>query len=154
MTTPMTFPATTPNAGLPLLFAGQAQKEFFVNQALTILDGLAPRTVVASLSAPPANPYEGACFLVATPGTGAWNLKDGHLAIRVGASWHFIAPTDGMMVFDRAAGCWLCFRSGWHSASPPPAPAGGAVIDVEARAALMRLVESLQTLGLVAPASA
>jgi hypothetical protein len=149
----MTFPATTPNAGLPLLFAGQAQKEFFVNQALTILDAMAPRAVIASLSAPPANPDEGACFLVATPGTGAWHLKDEHLAIRVGGSWHFVAPAEGMMVFDRAAGRWICFRSGWQSAPPPPAPTGGAVIDVEARAALMQLVESLQTLGLIAPAS-
>lgn len=153
MTAPMAFPASTPNAGLPLLFAGQAQKEFFVNQALAILDALVPRAVFASQSAPPSDPAEGACFRVAGAGSGAWALKDDHLAIHVGGSWHFIAPVEGMMLFDRAAGSWMYFRSGWHNAPPPPQPAGGTVIDVEARSAIIQLAESLQAIGLVAPAS-
>jgi len=149
MSEPIAFPAGTPNAGLPLLFAGQAQKEFFVNQSLAILDALAPRTVVATLAEPPALPEDGACYLVAPSPSGNWSTRASHLALAIGGSWHFIIPAEGMLMFDRNAGNWLCFRDGWHSAGVPAAPSGGSVIDSEARAALTQLVESLQTLGLI-----
>ncbi len=154
MTEPMSFPATTPNAGLPLLFAGQAQKEFFVNQALAILDALAPGAVVATLSAPPAAPSEGACYRVAGPSSGEWDMKEEQLAVHIGGSWHFVAPAEGMALYDRAAGHWLCFRSGWQNAPAPVLPAGGSVVDTEARAALALLVQSLQAIGLVSSAPA
>lgn len=149
MSEPIAFPASTPNAGLPLLFAGQAQKEFFVNQSLAILDALAPRAVDATQAAPPAQPQDGACYLVAPSPSGDWSGRAGHLALAIGGNWHFIAPAEGMLMFDRDAARWLCFRDGWHSAGVPAAPGGGSVIDVEARAALAQLIESLQTLGLI-----
>lgn len=149
MSEPIAFPAGTPNAGLPLLFAGQAQKEFFVNHSLAILDALAPRAVAATLGAPPALPQDGACYLVAPSASGDWSARADHLALAIGGSWHFVAPAEGMLMFDRDAGHWLCFRDGWHSAGAPAAPSGGSVIDTEARVALAQLVESLQTLGLI-----
>lgn len=45
MSDPVTFPSSTPAIGLPYLVAGQAQKEFFVNQSLCLLDALQMRTV-------------------------------------------------------------------------------------------------------------
>ena len=53
MSDPIAFPSTTPSIGLPLLIPGQAQKEFFVNQALCLLDALHMRAVTASQPAPP-----------------------------------------------------------------------------------------------------
>lgn len=150
MSEPIAFPAGTPNAGLPLLFAGQAQKEFFVNQSLAILDALTPRAVIATLAGPPAQPEEGACYLVAQAAAGEWSTKADHLALSVAGSWHFIAPAEGMLMFDRSSGRWLCFRNGWQSAVALAAPTGGSVIDIEARNTLALLVENLQTLGLLA----
>lgn len=49
---------------------GQAQKEFYVNQSLAILDALAPRAVVASHSQPPADSVENACYPVTGPAPG------------------------------------------------------------------------------------
>ena len=64
MSEPFAFPSITPTIGLPLLTAGQAQKEFFVNQAFSLIDALHGRTVVASQSVPPATAPEGLtiCF--------------------------------------------------------------------------------------------
>lgn len=62
MSEPIVFPSATPALGLPLLVAGQAQKEFFVNQALGLLDALHARAVIASRPAPPAAAAEGEPF--------------------------------------------------------------------------------------------
>lgn len=120
-----------------------------MNQSLAIIDALAPRAVVAMLATPPAEPAEGACYLVAQAATGIWSSKADQLALSIGGSWHFIAPVEGMLMFDRSAERWLCFRGGWQSADAQVAPTGGSVIDIEARDALAQLVGKLQTLGLI-----
>lgn len=56
-------------------------------------------------------------------------------------------------MFDRAAGCWLCFRAAWENAPALETLSGGTVIDVEARAALAQLIAGLRAIGLVAPAT-
>lgn len=144
------FSSTTPVAGLPLLVPGQAQKEFFLNQALSILDALHPQAVVASQSAPPAAVEEGACFRVTSPATAAWAGYDDHIALGIGGDWHFVAPRDGMQTFDSAAGHWLVFQSGWRHAAAPVIAEGGAIIDTEARAALSQLIGMLRHLGVLA----
>ena len=130
---------------------GQAQKEFYVNQALTILDALEQRTVAGSMSQPPANAGEGACYRVTAPASDQWSGHTDHIAIRISESWHFVVPAEGMMMFDRAAGYWLCFRAAWENAPALGVPSGGTVIDVEARAALAQLIAGLRSIGLVAP---
>jgi hypothetical protein len=133
------------------MHAGQAQKEFYVNQALTILDALAQQAIVASLPQPPAGAGEGSCYRITAPASGEWSGHIDHVAIRIADSWHFVAPSQGMLMFDRAAGVWLCFHSSWQSAPALSAPNGGVVIDVEARALLAQLVAGLRSIGLVAP---
>lgn len=149
MTEPIAFPANSENLGLPLLFAGQAQKEFFVNQALAILDAYSQGAVLASLTEPPVNAADGECYRITAPAEGPWQLHPDHVAIRIGDAWHFVAPAEGALLFDRAVGQYLCFRSGWRAANAPDLPGGGTVIDAEARSALLQLVESLQAVGIL-----
>ena len=110
MNEPIAFPTGTPNLNLPLLFAGQSQKEFFVNQSLTILDAIAPKTITASLQHPPENAEEGDCYRVMAGASGPWTDHIDQMAMRLGGSWHFVAPNEGLCVFDATEGHWLCFR--------------------------------------------
>ena len=153
MSDPIAFPSSTPLIGLPLLIAGQAQKEFFVNQALCLLDALHPRVVRASLDEPPAAPADGESFRITAPAIGDWAGRENHIAVRIGGDWHFVSPQEGMQLFDRAEGCMLLFRAAWHQCAAPEEPAGGNVIDLEARAAIAALTEALITAGVLAPAS-
>lgn len=146
---PIAFPNTTPAFSLPLLMAGQAQKEFFVNQALSILDAVQLRIILASQPAPPTIPGEGDCYRVTSPAVQAWAGCENHIAIFIGGDWHFIGPQAGMQVFDQASGHLLVFRSDWKRAEAPGAPAGGSVIDSEAREAIVRLIQSLLGVGIL-----
>lgn len=154
MSDPVSFPSTTPVLGLPLLAAGQAQKEFFLNEALSLIDALHPRAVTASQPAPPASPAEGDCFRVTASASGAWSGHADCLAVMVAGDWRFIAPAEGMVIFDRAGDHLLVFRAAWTQASAPALPSTGSVVDVEARSALQALVGALQGIGILATAPA
>ena len=65
---------------LPYMHAGQAQKEVAHNEALALLDIIVAAGVEsADLSAPPASPTDGQCWIVAGPGTGAWGGQGGRM---------------------------------------------------------------------------
>lgn len=153
MSDPVTFADTTRVAGLPLLVAGQAQKEFFINEALSILDALQPRAVTASQATPPSSPTEGDCFRVTAPATGAWSGHADSIAVLVAGDWHFVGPAQGMAVFDRSADHLLVFRTGWKLAQAPAPPSGGTVVDIETRAAIAALVQALHAVGILATAA-
>lgn len=150
MSEPFIFSSVTPVAGLPLLVPGQAQKEFFLNQAFSILDALCPQAVIASQSAPPSVVADSACFRITSPASEDWAGKEDHLAIGIGGDWHFVGPREGMHLFDSDAGHWLVFRSGWRAAAAPVITQGGSVIDTEARTALAQLIGALHHLGVLA----
>ena len=82
--------------------------------------------------------------------TGAWAGQENCLAVRVAGAWQFVAPAEGMVVFDRAAARLVIFRSQWQPAAVVAVPAGGTVIDVQARSALNALIAALQTMGVLA----
>lgn len=151
MSDPIAFPSSTPALGLPLLIAGQAQKEFFVNQALCLLDALHDRAVTASQNAPPESPAEGSCYRITAPAGAAWSGRDDHIAVMIGGDWRFIAPREGTQVFDREAGHELVFRAGWKRPTAPVAPSGGTVVDLEARTAIGALIQALLTVGMIGP---
>lgn len=115
-----------------------------------MLDALHARAVTASQSAPPASPLEGACYRVTAAASGAWEGQEGKLAVRVAGAWHFIAPADGMLVYDRASAGLIIFQSQWQSAAVIAAPSGGTVVDVQARSTLSALIAALKTMGVVA----
>jgi hypothetical protein len=148
MTDPISFTSTTPRYALPLLFAGQSQKEFYVNEAHALTDALLHAACAGEAADPPATPAEGETWLVASGATGDWADEDGKLASRQSGTWLFATPNEGMRLFDRSTGQILLYRGGWQRPSAPPAPAGGAVIDIEARAALASLVTALTEAGI------
>ncbi|MGY6550961.1 MAG: DUF2793 domain-containing protein [Erythrobacter sp.] len=154
MTTFADFPATTRHHGLPFLFVGQSQKEFFVNQSLAMIDALLHRSINASLSSPPQEALDGDCYRITSPAQGDWAGREGALAMRIAGEWQFVAPVDGWLIYDRAARQYLHFDDSWNAATIAASPTGGAVIDVEARALLTQVIDALGKLGLVAVPSA
>lgn len=149
MTEPLVYPDATPRLGLPFLFAGQAQKELFVNEALSRLDLLVQASVVAEAAQPPADPQPGQCWLVAQGALGAWSGADGRLAGWIGGTWQFSGPVPGMAVWDSSTGQRLVFTGAWQRPSAPLLPTTGANIDSEARAALANLITALRLAGIL-----
>ncbi|WEZ82770.1 DUF2793 domain-containing protein [Rhizobium sp. 32-5/1] len=86
---------TTANLAMPYILPSQAQKHVTHNEALQILDAVTQLTVTATLTAPPSDPQEGACFAIAASATGIWLGRDGKLALRQDGGWIYITPREG-----------------------------------------------------------
>lgn len=150
MAQPISFPSTTENLEIPLLFSGQAQKEFTINQGFAVLDALVSGAVQETRDDPPTEVQDGQCFLVSANAVGDWTGHSGQIAARVAGSWHFIDASEGMEIYDRATGQKRIFKSEWQGPSTPDNAQGGNVIDIEARAVLAELITSLRTVGIFA----
>lgn len=61
MNEPISFTTKTAWFGLPYLFAGQAQKGFFVNQSVALTDSLLYAAVEGVINSPPAQSTDGEC---------------------------------------------------------------------------------------------
>ncbi len=152
MADPISLAPAAPRFGIPFLFAGQAQKEFFVNQAHALVDVLLHSAVENESDAPPADPAEGLCWLVGGNPTGEWAGRAGNLAGRITGAWVFAAPLEGMRVLDKSSKQVIFFANGWQRVAAPAIPSGGEVTDIEARAAIGDLVGTLRSAGIL-PAS-
>ena len=155
---------------LPLLVPGQAQKELYHNEALTVIDA----TLHASAEAgpqtePPAAPAPGQSWIVAAGAIGSWSGQEGALASWTAGGWRFVPPREGMMVWNKAVGCWLHWTgTGWSDGYLPatalridgqqvvgnrqpavPNPSGGTIIDAEGRAAIAAVIATLKSHGLI-----
>ena len=150
MSDPIVFDTATARFALPLLFAGQAQKEFFVNEALTRADLLLHAAIEGETATPPAAPQAGQVWLVAASPTGVFAGHAGALAGWTGDGWRFVAPRDGLRVFDRGNGAFRLYRGGWQRQVAPAAPSGGSTVDAEVRAALALLAARLIDAGVFA----
>lgn len=156
---------------LPLLFAGQAQKELFHNEALTLVDALLHGAVEsAELIVPPVDAEPGQCWIVAAGGTGEWAGHDGAVAMQSEGGWRFMTPRAGlgMWVVDRNVAFfhdgvqWLeapvradgLYLGGDHVVGERQGaigdPAGGAVVDAEGRATIVAILQALRSHGLIA----
>lgn len=150
MTDPISFTTTTPRFGLPLLFAGQSQKEFYVNEAHALTDALLHAACEGEAAIPPAAPAEGDCWIVGAGASNSWLAMDGRIAAFEAGTWLFVEPNEGMRLFDRSTGQILLYRSGWQRPAAPAAPAGGTTVDTEARAAIAGLIAALANAGVFA----
>ena len=163
----------TPRLGLPLLIAGQVQKELFHNEALALIDLLIAGSVEpAPITAPPASPIIGSFYRVASAGaSGAFVGREGALAGWSTGGWRFVTPVEGMRLTERVSGLELAFRGGaWTSGSIRASEvvvgglkvlgargtaiadvAGGSTIDTQGRAAVAQILAALRAHGLIAP---
>jgi hypothetical protein len=159
----------SPRFALPYILPGQAQKEHFHNEALLRIDAVLGACAEAVLAEPPAAPAEGQCWIVGAPAAGEWAEREHSLAGWTASGWRFVAPADGMRVWNRAAGGeWRWTGSAWTGGElfgsalfvngrkvvserqPPVAsPSGGTIIDAEARAAIDKVIVALKTHGLI-----
>ena len=157
---------------LPLLAAGQAQKEITHNEALTLADMLFHSVVVsvAPTSVPPA-PMPGECWIVGTSPTGAWAGQAGAIAGWSAGGWRFVLPIDGMAVWSladsiivrRSGGVWVVgeltatsLKIGGNQvvgarAGSIASVSGGSVIDDEARVTINAILVILRSHGLITP---
>ena len=160
----------TPRLALPFLSAGQAQKEFFHNEALQTLDMVVAAAVEdGPLDAPPASPLVGACYIVGSAPTDLWSGNALALAAYTSGGWRFVAPVEGMSVYLKSSALWANFRAGaWEMGvlrgstvviggeqvvgsrtAAIPSPAGGTVIDLEGRATIESILAALREHGLI-----
>ncbi|WP_150291896.1 DUF2793 domain-containing protein [Sphingobium estronivorans] len=155
---------------LPQLFAGQAQKELFHNEALTRIDMLLHGAVAsADESVPPDAPAIGDCWIVAPGASGDWAGREGTVACWTEGGWRFVAPRAGLALWvaDRGHGmahdgaAWhdgAVRADGLHIAGSRVVgargagiadPSGGATVDPEARAAIAGILDAMRTHGLI-----
>ncbi len=149
MTQPITYTSRTARFDLPLLFAGQAQKEFTVNDALTRISAVLHMTVGGESDTPPSTAEEGECWLVAPSATGSWEGHDGSVACRIDDAWAFVEPVIGQRCYDTSAEATLFYDGAWQRPQGPAAIDGGATQDTEARAAIADLVAALEQSGII-----
>lgn len=161
----------TPCLALPLLAAGQAQKEIYHNEALQTLDMLVqPAVQAVGTNAPPALPAAGACWIVGATPTTDWSGQPNALACWTGGGWRFVAPHDGMVAWSIADSTWVYHVGGsWQigvvslrqvsidgrkvvgQQQPAIADAsGGAIVDAETRGAVAAILAALRSHGLIA----
>jgi hypothetical protein len=156
---------------LPLLSAGQAQKELTHNEALLLLDAVSHACCEGGPTAvPPQSPESGRAYICHAAPSGAWTGHANALACWSESGWRFVAPFDGLQVIDRVTGCTWRYMSGqWTSgvvnasevhvdgtkvlgsrSSAIAQPIGGATVDAEARNVLAQVLLALRSHGLIA----
>lgn len=119
---------------------------------------------------PPSDPLDGRAWIVGEAPTGDWVGHAGEIAVWTEGGWRFVAPAPGMTAWLSTASLWLWHDgNAWRTEGWPCAglmvgvqrvvgargaaiagPTGGAVADLEARAAIQAMLEALETHGLIA----
>jgi hypothetical protein len=156
---------------LPLLSAGQAQKEVTVNEALQELDIFTAGAVEEGpRQNPPASPAIGSCYVMGSAPTGEWVGKPGYVAAFTSGGWRLYPPIDGARFYNKADNEWIGYRAGfWEQgilrgsslllggrqvvgtqAAAIADPAAGSVVDAEARSAVTQILSAMRQHGLIA----
>ena len=151
MSDPVSFTSTTPRHALPLLFAGQAQKEFFVNESFALLDALLHPFVEAETNTPPQTPVVGQCWLVGSAPSGTFAGHTGAIACWDGKAWLFASPREGMSLRVKSDGSRIRGAASWTRVAAPAAPTGGSVVDQQARDAIATVIARLSSWGAFSP---
>lgn len=117
--------------GLPLLVAGQGQKDVTHNEALVMLDMLVqPVVQSAAIAAAPEVAVEGVCWLVPQEASGAWANRSGTMACWTAGGWRFAEASEGWTVWVADEGLAMRYREGaWRQVAavgmPVASPVGG-----------------------------
>jgi hypothetical protein len=162
---------TTQRLSMPMLLAGQAQKEVFHNEALHILDAMVCGAVEEGpRNDPPASPSPGTAYIVGAAPMAEWSLFAHHVAAFTAAGWRYIAPTPGLILFIKATATFATYgTAGWEvgairgerliiggsqvvgpQSAAIAAPAGGTIVDSELRATMEQVLMALRSHGLIA----
>jgi hypothetical protein len=160
----------TPRWALPNLFAGQAQKELFHNEALARIDMLLHGQVEsADEGTPPLSPGEGQCWIIAAGATGSWLGREGSVACWTDGGWRYAQPRAGLVLWVADRGHVMQFDGhGWADGAVRsdglyagglrvvgtrrPAidnPVGGGSIDSEARSSIAAILSAMRDHGLI-----
>jgi hypothetical protein len=143
--------AQTTRLALPLLIPGQAHKELFHNEALTLLDHHC-HLAVEDFSSDPENvlPTSGQSWIIGSGALGAWSGKEGAIACWTAGGWRFIEPVVGMMAYIISGGFRAAYTGGqWNVPLSYVLPTGGNVIDIQARSGIESIFSVLAQFGLV-----
>nr|WP_321525994.1 DUF2793 domain-containing protein [uncultured Cohaesibacter sp.] len=99
----------TTNLALPYIVGNQNQKHITHNEALRMLDALVQLSVAdRDLSAPPAEPEEGARYIVAGGASGAWSGWEGSIAAYLDGAWMRFQPLAGWLAWVTDESRLLC----------------------------------------------
>jgi hypothetical protein len=144
----------TARFNIPLLAAGQAHKELFHNEALAQIDFLI-HPIVQAIETDPAAilPLAGQSWLVGPGAIDVWLDQDDKIAGWTGNGWLFIPPLPQMRIYVESAESFAVYRGSWQISEEITAPAGGSVIDAEARAAIDSILAALAGQGILSPGS-
>ena len=164
--------SATPRLALNFLSAGQAQKEFTVNEAFQTMDFASfPAVEQPPLNDPPASPAIGSCYIVGSSPTGAWAGSAGYVAGYSSGGWRLLKPLEGMAVYVKSGSYCARYRSGaWemgivrgsslvvggtqvvgNRAAAIASATGGSTVDTQARVVIDQILSALRQHGLIAP---
>ena len=149
MALPIAFPSETPRLRLPVLYPGQAQKEFTINEALARMDAVLHPAIEGEITEAPPAPTAGECWLVADAATGIFADHVASLAYFDGRQWSFMAPVTGMAVYDKSAAVLRRYADNWSQPVYLQPPVSGATVDAEARAVIVALLQALEGLSVL-----
>lgn len=91
----------SPNIGLPLMEAAQAQKHVTHNEALVLLDAILQVAIAdMAANAPPSSASSGMRVVVGSSPTGAFVGQTGKIAYYDDAGWRFFPPRNGWIVWS------------------------------------------------------
>jgi hypothetical protein len=160
----------TPRLALPTLIPGQAQKEFFHNEALQLLDCIVAAAIEEpARNDPPLSPSAGQTYLIGTSPTGEWTDYPDHLAAFGAGGWRFVVPVVGLRVIEKSSGTVAAYgAAGWEMGVVRASriivdgqqvvgpqggaiadPAGGTTVDLEARSTITEILSALRQHGLI-----
>lgn len=111
----------TPRHSLPLMAAGQAQKEVSHNEALIVIDRwlhLVVETRRAKSS--PAEPVAGSAYIVPADAIGSWAGAGGCVASYDGFGWILDRPRRGALAWIADERCFAVFDGAWAAVGWAP----------------------------------
>ena len=141
------------------------------NEALLALDTLVGGVVEEPpRTSPPSNPEPGQTYIVADGAVGEWAGLSGKILSFSEAGWRQQNPAEGQSFLVRSTGVRATFQGGvWElglvratsvmvggvqvvgsRSSAVVSPAGGTVVDSEARACIAQMLNALRAHGLIA----